>query len=89
MSTTAPNQKRVVPRPEVLRQNITDHLQQLSDEELVAVHDLILDIEVPLSMMIRACSRMRATPARAMACLYGEMGWTSLISSCGIGTAPP
>lgn len=51
---------------------------------------IIAAVVVPLSMMMRACSRMRATPARAIACLYGEIGWVgSLISSCGTGTAPP
>lgn len=46
MSAIAPTPKRVVPRPEVLRQNITEHLQQLSDEGLVVLHDLVLDLEL-------------------------------------------
>jgi hypothetical protein len=46
MSATASSSKRVVPRPEVLRQNIAEHLQRLSDESLVVLHDLMLDIEL-------------------------------------------
>ena len=58
--------------------------------EFLATIAIIAAVVVPLSMMIRACSRMRATPARAIACLYGETDCVgSLNSSCGTGTAPP
>ncbi|MCY1559999.1 hypothetical protein D9M68_970880 [compost metagenome] len=47
-------------------------------------------VVLPLSMMIRACSRMQAAASRAMACLWGDSGWlVSPSSSCGTGTAPP
>lgn len=46
MSTIAPTPKRVAPRPEVLRQSITEHLLRLSDEGLVVLHDLVLDLEL-------------------------------------------
>ncbi|MNE95186.1 hypothetical protein D3C80_1932380 [compost metagenome] len=51
---------------------------------------IIAAVVLPLSMMMRACSRMRFTAARAMACLYLEtLCAVSATSSCGMVIAPP
>lgn len=44
-SQGAPPQ-RILPKPDVLRQNITDRINVLSDEELIVLNDVILDIEM-------------------------------------------
>lgn len=38
--------KQILPDAEVLRRNVIDRVNHLSTEELAAVHDLILDVEM-------------------------------------------